>query len=111
MMMVWTFTDGRRERDHEQAEAEEGGEDQADDGVVLEPGDRLQREDRGGGEQPGDEGAGGEGEAEHVGAGDARHDGVRERVADQHQPFSIRKAERKPQTQPTRPETQMALTM
>ena len=60
----------------------------------------------------GEEGAGGEGQAEHVGAGDARARSRGESASPiRLQPFSIRKAERKPQTPPTRPLTQMALTM
>ena len=81
--MVWMFTEVGRQRDHEQAEPEEGGEDQADDGVLAQLGALVEEQHRRRREPAGEEGAEREGQAEHVGAGDAGHDRVRERVADQ----------------------------
>jgi len=38
---------GRRQRHHEQAKPEEGGEDQPDDGVFLQPGALVEKQHRG----------------------------------------------------------------
>ena len=59
----------------QQAEREERGEDEADDGVFAQLAcAALTNSMRGGGQDAGEEGADGEGQAEHVGAGDAGHD-------------------------------------
>jgi hypothetical protein len=73
----------RRQRHHEEAEAEERGEDETDDGVFLEARALIEEQHRAGGERPGEEGSDRERQAEHVGAGDAGDDGVGERIADQ----------------------------
>ncbi len=82
-MMVWISIGRRRERVDEQPGAEEAGEDQPDDGVLLQPGALADEEHGERCEAAGEKCADGVGQAEQKGAGDARHDRVAERVADQ----------------------------
>src|SRR5690606_21081501 len=74
---------GGRQRDHEQAEAEKGGEDQADDGVFLELGALGEKQHGPCGETAREEGTDGERQAQHIGAGDPGDDGMGECIADQ----------------------------
>src|SRR5699024_1203783 len=80
-----------RDRDEDEAEGEQGGEDDADRGIFLDPTGVAHRADESDGEEAEDHRPEGEGRAEDIGDHDSRQDGVGDRIAherpaDEHEP-------------------------
>ncbi len=70
-------------REHDEADREHAGEDDAHGGVFLDAAVVLEIAGADRGEQPGDERADGDGQADHIGDDGARQHGVRDGVAHQ----------------------------